>query len=228
MENKLVFTKKDEVWSDSLIFAENFNIAHKHVLDKIKKLTAELPTVKKIFIEVDYTNERNRTYKKYIMNRDGYMFLVMNVNTTKANDIKLKFIEAFNTMEKALLNQNNVSWIETRQFSIESRKEETDVIKKFVEYATKQGSKNAKFYYSNITKASYKALELLDQNKTTPIRDMLNIKDLLMLSTGEERVAETLEEGMEQELHYKEIYQLAKQRLEEICNIMKPKKRLLK
>jgi len=220
MKNELVFTKNNEVWSDSLIFAENFEIAHNEVLKKIRKLTGEISLVKNIFIEVDHITERNRKYKKYIMNRDGYMFLVMNIGTKKANEIKLKFIEAFNSMEKALLNHQNVSWLNTRDIGKLVRKEETDTIKDFVEYATLQGSKNAKFYYSNVTKMSYKALALLDQNKTTPIRDMLSLSELWNLNLAERKVVESLKKGISQNLHYKEIYILAKQELEQLFNFL--------
>lgn len=223
MKNALVFTKNGEVWSDSLIFSKEFNIAHNEVLKKIRKLTGEISLVKNIFIEVEYTNDRNRSYKKYIMNRDGYMFLVMNISTLKANEIKLKIIKAFNEMEKALLNQQNVSWIEQRDQGKLSRRDETDIIKEFVEYANAQGSKSAFRYYGNITKMTYKALELLDQNKTTPIRDMISGAELWNLKLAEEKVIEGLKKGMEQGLHYKEIYIFTKEELIKLFNFL-PKK----
>lgn len=213
MENELVFSKKWQVFADSLKVAEKFNISHKHILIKIENLTAENPSVKNSFLKDKYINERNREYPRYFMDRSGYMFLVMNISNKRANEMKWKFIEAFNEMERALLNQQNVSWIENRQLLKEERKEETNKIKEFVDYATTQWSKNAKFYYTNITKTTYKALELLNKNKTTPLRDNLELYDMLNLIIAENKVVECLENGMEKNLHYKEIYLLAKQEL---------------
>jgi len=226
MKNELVFTKQSEVWSDSLIFAYNFNLPHTEIRRKIKNLTMENPMLKTMFVEVDYTNDRNRTYKKYLLNRDGYMFLVMNTHTEGANKVKLRFIQAFNHMERALMNQENATWIEAREEGKQSRLEETNVIKKFVDYATEQGSKSAKFYYANITKMTYKALEMLDQNKTTPIREFITGAELWNLRLAEEKVTESLIQGMSDELHYKEIYILAKQELIQLMDLM-PKKHLL-
>ena len=225
MKNNLVFTKKWQVMSDSLIFAENFWIMHIEVLRKIRKLIMENPIVKTMFIETIYKNERKREYPKFLMNRDWYMFLVMNVSNKKANEIKIKFIQAFNQMEKALLNQQNVSWIETRELLKEERKEETDKIKIFVDYAIAQWSKKAQFYYSNITKCTYKALELLNKNKTTPLRDNMELYDMLNLILAERKVIDCLEYWMSQNMHYKEIYQYAKNELIKLFDFL-PKKRL--
>lgn len=226
MQNELVFSSKGQVWSDSLIFANIFWIAHIEVMRKIRNLTMEISTVKSMFIETTYINDRNRKYPKFILNRDWYMFLVMNIWTIKANEIKLKFIKAFNDMEKVLLNQQNVSWIETRTLLKEERKEETDKIKDFIEYATKQGSKSAKLYYMNITKMTYKALELLNQNKTTPIREYLELSDMFNLLLAERKVIESLEKWMINNLHYKEIYLLAKDDLVKLFEFL-PKKKVL-
>ena len=220
MQNELVFTKTDKVYSTSLIFAQNFDIPHKDILKKIKYLTAESIAVKDMFISTLYKNERNREYPVYYLNRDGFMFLVMNINAKRTNEIKLKFIQAFNFMEQALKNHSTASWLEARELGKEQRKLTTDVIQEFVEYATTQGSKNSKYYYSTFTNETYKALELLDKNKSTPIRDMFTILALCWLATAESVVQKALKEGMEQELHYKEIYQLAKQRLVEFSKLV--------
>jgi hypothetical protein len=119
-------------------------------------------------------------------------------------------------MEKALLNLQNVSWVEYREQGKITRKEETETIKQFVEYAISQGSKNANRYYGNITTMTYKALELVDQNKTTPIRGFLNINNIAKLAWGEQKAKEAMIKGMEQGLHYKEIYLLIKNEVEKL------------
>ena len=64
-------------------------------------------------------------------------------------------------MKEAVLNQSNQSWLSARKGGKNLRAKEMDVVKDFVDYATKQGSKSAFRYYGNVTKMTNKALELL-------------------------------------------------------------------
>lgn len=85
--------------------AENFEKEHRHVLETIRNLTAENSTVKSMFYESSYKNERGRDYSEYLMNRDGFSLLVMGFTGQKALEWKLKYIEAFNRMEKMLVEK---------------------------------------------------------------------------------------------------------------------------
>lgn len=67
--------------------------------------------VEKYFIE-SYYNSRGKAYKEYLLTRDGFALLAMGFTGKKALDWKLKYIEAFNKMEKQLEKQvlpNNLS-----------------------------------------------------------------------------------------------------------------------
>lgn len=214
MKNDLVESKKGKVYSTSIIFSKEFEIAHKHVLEKITNLTVETSAVKNMFIESKYKNDRGREYPIYYMDRDGFMFLVMNTVGKKANEKKLRFIQAFNAMESALINQQDASWIEARNDGKVARLDFTDTVKRFIEYSTEQGSIHAQHYYSNCTKMTYKALELIDQNKSTPIRDMLSRMELGFLMVAENIAQKALEDGMKLKEHYKDIYQFAKKKIE--------------
>lgn len=57
---------------------------------------------------------------------------------------------------------------------------------------------------------TYKALELINANKTTPIREYLEVAELWNLRLAEQKAIESISNWMKQNLHYKEIYQLAK------------------
>lgn len=213
MKNELVESKRGKVYSTSIVYSSEFDIDHKHILKKIGNLTVENPSVRNMFIPSIYKNDRGREYPIYYMDRDGFMFLVMNTTGRRSNDVKLKFIAAFNSMEHALLNQSNEEWNKTRKLGVKQRRELTDTIQRFIEYATKQGSTQAQYYYKHITNAEYKALHLIDSNETTPIRDMLNDMDLGFLMVAEHIAKEFIEECMEREIHYKEIFVLLKQKL---------------
>lgn len=85
--------------------AENFEKNHQHIMESIRNLTVENSTVKSMYFLSDYINERGRVYPEYLMNRDGFSILVMGFTGQKALEWKLKYIEAFNRMEKMLVNQ---------------------------------------------------------------------------------------------------------------------------
>lgn len=84
----------------SLQVAEDFNKNHKHVLETIRKMTAENSALLEMFYESSYTSSQNKELPMYLMNRDGFTFLVMGFTGKQANAWKLKYIQAFNEMEK--------------------------------------------------------------------------------------------------------------------------------
>ena len=86
--------------------AEDFGKRHSEVLraieDKIE-INAILRS-SKYFIESTYIDKANRKSKEYLLTRDGFSFLVMGFTGAKADEWKLKYIEAFNKMEQAIKN----------------------------------------------------------------------------------------------------------------------------
>lgn len=85
----------------SLQIAEDFNKQHKHVLDTIKNLVAENSAAKFWFYETTYES-RGKQYPMYLMNKDGFTFLVMGFTGKLANEWKIKYIQAFNAMEQQI------------------------------------------------------------------------------------------------------------------------------
>lgn len=218
-----------KAFCSSLDISEEFDIMHKHILEKIGNLIADIPTVKNQFIESEFTNERNRKYPMYLMNRDGYMTLVMELNAkSKESRVRLSekkqlFIQAFNKMEELLLkeknNKENLEWNKSREQGKQIRLETTDTIKEFVEYATNQGSQSAKMYYKHFTNATYKALNFMQMAKPN-LRDTLDLMQLHQLILAEDLCKRSLEKYMKEGLHYKEIYLLVKQDIENFAKLL--------
>ncbi|MDV2633910.1 Rha family transcriptional regulator [Lactococcus lactis] len=105
---ELVFTDNGHVVTSSLDVAENFGKQHKHVLDAIesKIQSAEnLAYYKTMFSKGSYKDSRGRNQRIYFMNRDGFVFIAMGFNGRRADEFKLKYIEAFNQMEEQLKSQ---------------------------------------------------------------------------------------------------------------------------
>ena len=108
MHKDVVITRNNdgELVVTSRQVAEDFGKRHSEVLraieDKIE-INAILRS-SKYFIESTYIDKANRKSKEYLLTRDGFSFLVMGFTGAKADEWKLKYIEAFNKMEQAIKN----------------------------------------------------------------------------------------------------------------------------
>lgn len=98
----LVIMHDQQAVTTSLKVAEIFEKEHKNVMQSIKNLTAENSAVKKMFAEDSYLNSRNQQQPMFYMNRDGFTLLAMGFTGSKAMEFKLKYIDAFNKMEKQI------------------------------------------------------------------------------------------------------------------------------
>lgn len=114
MTDIILFTQNGEPVVSSLQIAENFGKSHDNVLKGIENLIGGLvkindtPGLPKngdtpMFYKTEYTHKQNgQTYPMYLMNRDGFSLLVMGFTGKAALEWKLKYIQAFNEMEKKL------------------------------------------------------------------------------------------------------------------------------
>ena len=225
---ELVKVNQNKVFADSRIIADTFGKAHRNVMRDIESLIENLnennaQNITLLFSKKKFINEINREYFYYEMNRDGFSLLVMGFTGKDALRWKLKFIEAFNLMEKTILNQQNNEWITTREQGKLIRKNETDVIQEFTEYAKEQGSQSAQFYYKHYTNATYKALQLLE-NKKPKTRETLDLLQLHQLLLAEDIVTKTIKKEMENKEHYKVIFEKCKISLENFANSLMIKK----
>jgi hypothetical protein len=119
-------------------------------------------------------------------------------------------------MEQMLVNQSNEEWKRVREQTKLARKVETDTIKDFIEYAKKQGSSKAEWYYKHFTTATYKALKLLEHNKPKT-RELLDMMELSQLVIAEDIISKLIKQEMEAGEHYKVIYEKAKNKLQEFA-----------
>lgn len=91
--------------------AQNFEKNHRDVLESIRGLIRGCAeNSADLFIKAEYQNEQNKQmYPEYLLTRDGFSLLVMGFTGEKALEWKLKYIEAFNAMEKSLMNLKELS-----------------------------------------------------------------------------------------------------------------------
>lgn len=219
--NELVYLKNEQALTDSLTVAEMFGKRHDSVLRTIDNLVKTLRkneqtpetlhrnVERRLFIQSRRKADDGQFHRMYLMNRDGFSLLVMGFTGKKALDWKLKYIDAFNQMEKILTEKQTTVWLETRQQGKLIRKGETDVLRKLVEYAREQGSGHADMLYMTYTKLANKMAGI-----TT--RDSATNAQLNELSTMERIIAKVVLDEMVEGIHYKQIYKDCKERLETV------------
>ena len=91
--------------------ALRFQKKHKHVLDEIHKIISitpksfHEPNFRPMFQDVKIGNGAVRRSPAYLLTRDAFSLLVMGFTGAAAVRWKLKYIEAFNELESAVLEQ---------------------------------------------------------------------------------------------------------------------------
>lgn len=101
--NDLVIMKNQQAVTSSLQVAEVFDKQHKNVVQAIenKIYSAENSAqYDSMFSKGFYKDRSGKSNPMYYMNRDGFSFIAFGFTGKKADAFKLKYIEAFNSMEE--------------------------------------------------------------------------------------------------------------------------------
>lgn len=105
MNDIILSTQNGEPVASSREIAKRFGKEHKHVLAAIRQILAAENSATKFFHETAF-EYRSQRFPEYLMNRDGFALLAMGFTGKEAVTWKLKYIEAFNQMEKQLAAQH--------------------------------------------------------------------------------------------------------------------------
>ena len=108
MNEIILSTQNGEPVASSRQIAENFGKEHKHVLTAIRQILVAENSATKFFHETAF-EYRGQKFPEYLMNRDGFSLLVMGFTGKAALEWKLKYIQAFNEMEKKLVQRPQLS-----------------------------------------------------------------------------------------------------------------------
>jgi len=117
----------------SVEVAEHYEKRHDNLMQAINRLLSMSDACKKMFFAGTYTNSANHEYPCYFMTRDGFSILTMGFTGQKALEWKVKYINAFNKMEHAILSHMDSyqiedpvkraqRWIEEKQAAMEVQK----------------------------------------------------------------------------------------------------------
>lgn len=105
MTDIILSTQNGEPVASSRDVAKRFGKEHKHVLAAIRQILVAENSATKFFHEGTF-EYREQKFPEYLMNRDGFSLLAMGFTGKEAVQWKLKYIEAFNAMEKQLAQQH--------------------------------------------------------------------------------------------------------------------------
>lgn len=100
--DKLVVVKNKQVVVSSRQVAEHFGKLHKDVLETIRTKISSAENSAQWFYETYYKDKSGKKNPEFLMNRNGFAFIVMGFTGSKAAEWQVKYIEAFDEMEKEL------------------------------------------------------------------------------------------------------------------------------
>lgn len=193
--------------------AEDFGKGHKNVIQGIENIKAENSAVTKMFIESSYKAGTGKNYKEYLLTRDGFSLLVMGFTGSKALEWKLKYIEAFNKMEKVLKEpQKQLSPMEMMELQFKIIK---DHDKKFEEVDEKIE------VLSNSMTIDYGQQEVINRIAKERIVVVLGGKDTPAYRELSKKVFSNLWKRYKQVFHVASYKDTAKKDFEEAINYIK-------
>lgn len=105
MSSIVLSMQSGEPVASSRQIADNFEKRHDHVMRDIDAMKKDVPNFGEMFFETTAPDSYGREQRAYLMNRDGFTLLAMGFTGKAALEWKLKYIAAFNEMEKKLAEQ---------------------------------------------------------------------------------------------------------------------------
>lgn len=204
--NELVYLKADDVFTDSLVLAKGTRVEHRKIKSVIKKHEKKLKEFGRLSAPYRAESTGGRPEEYYILNEAQATFLVTLLkNTDVVVNFKAELVRQFFEMRKFIAERHTEAWLETRQQGKLTRKAETDVIKELIEYAKAQGSTHADMLYVTYTKLANSMCGIRG-------RDSATVRQLNNLSIFENLILQMIRAGIEQNMNYKQIYQVCKDR----------------
>lgn len=209
----LVVLKGNDVFTDSLIIANETDYDHAIVQRKIRDFIDEFEQLG----EVGFENRplpSGQRQKIYFLNEPQASFLLtMLDNREKVRLFKLSLVKEFYRMRRFILERQTAEWQQSRITGKKVRKGETDIIlTKLIPLAESQGSKNPGRLYMVYSKLVNFTLGI-EAGK----RDNLPLAYIDAIRFLERAIENLISIEVDRGTHYKEIYLVCKAK----CQIIK-------
>jgi len=208
---------EDEARTGTFLLSQGLDREHKIVRDIIEKYREDFEDFS-ILKKRKLRSTGGRAANEYMLDEDQFMFLgTLLRNTKKVVEFKKRIIQQFKKCrlenEKLQNHKRQPEYQITRDASKIVRKQTTDVMQRFIEYATSQGSTNSERYYSNITRM-LNGLLFIVEGKFKNVREIMTTQQLMTTSSAEQIIDRGLKDGMSRKIYYKDIYKEVKSKVE--------------
>lgn len=211
--NELVTIKRDEVFTNSIIIADETGYDHSVIQRKIRDFKDEFWQLGKLGYE-NRALPSGQKQKLYLLNEPQASYLLtMLDNRDKVRMFKFALVKEFYRMRKLIIERQTAEWHQSRITGKKARRDETDVIlNKLIPLAESQGSKNAGKLYMTYSKLVNYTLSI-ESGK----RDNLPMAYVDAIRFLERAIENIISIEVDKGTHYKEIYQICKSK----CYIIK-------
>jgi phage regulator Rha-like protein len=207
---------KKEFRVDSRLLANQLDTRHRTIFESIIKYESELLSISLLPFKTESVkteNSRGAKIQKYALLSEDQCYFVLTLmrNNDKVVALKLNLVKSFSNARKQIAERDTA-----RLEGKKVRRTETDAIKKLVDFATANGSDNARFYYADITIMTNNVLGI-DKG----MRDTLSTRQLDVLSMIEMFIRIAINDGLKADLTYQQIFALCKDRISELSPLLK-------
>lgn len=127
-------------------------------------------------------------------------------NTEVVRAFKKELVRQFYAMRSLLLERASPVWQDARSLGKEIRRQETEAIKRLVDYAAAQGSQKAGMYYVNLSRLADATVGIVE-------RDRAQVVQLTALLLVEQTIAREITAGIKAGAPYWAIYRAIRDRL---------------
>jgi len=210
-----------ELWEDvaragSYLLSQGLDREHKAVRDLIEKYRNDFEDFS-VLKTRKLKSTGGRAANEYMLDEDQFMFLGTLLRNNKKvvafkKGIVLQFKKCRIENESLRQHKEQPKYQITRDAGKVVRKQTTDAMKDFTEYAKTQGSKSPGMYYMNITRMM-NGLLFIVEGKFKNLREMMTTQQLMTVSSAEQIIDRGLKDGMSRKKFYKEIYKDVKKRV---------------
>ena len=214
--NGILLTKKrNNVVVSSRILAKGVGVQHQATTKLATKHQSE---VEKHGSWSGFIIQPSGQKKEAFFNEEQAAFILMLLrNTPTVVSFKSALVSAFYKLrrkhERLMDRHARLEYQQNRLIGKYHRRDMTDIIKPFVDYSTHQGSKGARFLYSNITKWT---------NKTCGTKSIETADELQLShhSTVCDIVTNTIHQGIANNANYTDIKTEIKSKLGSFSNLL--------
>jgi phage regulator Rha-like protein len=204
---------RGEIFVDSRLLAEPLDIRHRNILALIRTHQEDFEALGFVAFKTEgiQTEKGERAHIYCLLNEDQvYMLLTLVRNSPKAVKLKRRMVISFRNYRRTSADRDRAR-VEGKKV----RMLETNDISKLVDYAKAGGSANADKYYMVVTKLTNNLLGI-----PAGARDNLDASTLQKISVAEMVVGIAIRDGMSAGLTYKDVYQVVKNRVNDLGPIL--------